>query len=142
MTKKKVATPPAKKAVKPTGKTVDEYLEELPHPYNALALFNYRKNPCCSRATEPYSLEGAVGYAFQWDESVEGSEFWEEVYNAIEKNLPYPKLDFSKKRLVGIVPDYTVTLSKEKGLEIGCQTITLEKFRELEREVNNFFGEG
>ncbi len=66
------------------AKTIKEWLEELPEPYRTQALLNIenrsRKNLIMS------SLKNALNFAFDWDNSKEGFDYWAKLFLKIKRN--------------------------------------------------------
>lgn len=66
-------------------KTVKQYLEELPEPYNEMALENVKKQGYERDLKTKYPYP--IACAFIWDKTPEGHRFWE----AINDNWQYIK---------------------------------------------------
>ena len=66
--------------------TIIEYLNILPEPYKTQALENY--NTSFDRfneyGSEGYSLFEAINWAFQWDKSPEGHDYWDDTQKKAE----------------------------------------------------------
>ncbi len=71
----------------PETKPVREWLEELPEPYRAAAIRNYGPNADPEFAD---SIADAVDYAFWWDDSPEGSNFWAGVFESLRAGISLP----------------------------------------------------
>ena len=64
------------------NKTVKEWLETLPDPYNALAVENALGDVLGrTYRTTTDSLSSALSQAFVWDFTLEGRDFWAAVYD-------------------------------------------------------------
>ena len=59
-------------------KTVREWLNELPEPIRTRAVKNYDESFCEDKYA--VSVNSAVNCAFNWDKSIEGNQYWANVY--------------------------------------------------------------
>lgn len=62
-------------------KTIEEWLNELPEPERALALFNL--NPK-KQQIKTDDLSIALDHAFDWDGTPEGYHYWDEIYERVK----------------------------------------------------------
>ena len=63
------------------GKTIKEWLSELPSPIREKALFNFEKEGLWNDDdTKVESLSAAIISGFTWNESEEPSDYWGSVY--------------------------------------------------------------
>ena len=66
---------------------VDEYLDQLQEPYKSKAKYNrniyFELNPNMKQKIKDYecsSLPGALSLAFPWNKSIEGWDYWYNLY--------------------------------------------------------------
>lgn len=67
-------------------KTIREWLEELPEPYRSQALENfdnYWTKEEQDDLSKRISLSFAVLSAFAWDESKQGGDYWNKLYDTL-----------------------------------------------------------
>lgn len=60
------------------SKKISEWLKELPMPYKELALNNYTNGKM--RNVLANSMSSALSFAFDWRQSPEGHEYWNDVF--------------------------------------------------------------
>lgn len=71
------------------GKTIKQWLEELPQGYRERALKNFKGRS----STRIYpTMDSALFAAFVWEGTEEKHEFWKAVCNHYFKGMPLPKL--------------------------------------------------
>lgn len=69
------------KEMKTEEKTVREWLNTLKEPYKSKALNNCNKSIINSKVT---NLVKALYYAFDWQDSNEGFEYWKDLTSSLE----------------------------------------------------------
>lgn len=75
------------------GKTIPEWLNELPDGYRERALVNHMEYFKDTKATQKYdSMDSALTDAFVWSNTAEGNKFWESVYDHYDEGTPLPPL--------------------------------------------------
>lgn len=60
-------------------KTIREWFEELPGPQRTEAIENTK----CELDNIAYSLSGAIGMSFRWDQTPQGHTYWMNIYDEI-----------------------------------------------------------
>lgn len=94
-------------------KTFEEWLELLPDGYRERAIANIDEN---RRYNEDFSksIKVALLYSFNWDDSKEGREFWQKVYDSIDHD------DTINYLLLPPLPDKKEYWSKPSDLPSVC----------------------
>ena len=66
-------------------KTIKQWLEELPEPYRTQALENYQD--FFYQDEEPINyISDAINWAFRWESSKEGYDYWFNFWEKLSKN--------------------------------------------------------
>lgn len=118
--------------VEPTGKTIREWLNELPDGYREQALENHEKYYKEDDAPKVWNIKDALYYGFDWYETIQGGEYWLNIYEAYgyaktplpalsqpEPDLPEPtQLDRIEAKLTEIL-----ALLKPKSIDPSLHTI-------------------
>ena len=63
------------------SKKISEWLKELPMPYREMALYNYANGKI--RDVLVNSMSSALSFAFDWRQSPEGHEYWNDVFDRL-----------------------------------------------------------
>lgn len=64
-------------------KKIKEWLKELPEEHREKAIRNCEKDICYTGYTYEDSLADALCEAFIWRSTIEGYEYWKNVYNSL-----------------------------------------------------------
>lgn len=67
-------------------KTIKEWLETLPEPYRTEAIENATNEGSIRFRTKHKSLSEALGSAFTWYFTLQGHDYWVDLYDKLEKN--------------------------------------------------------
>lgn len=102
-------------------KPILEWYEELPEPIRSQAIANY--DPEFYRDSMAESLVKAIGAGFNWEESPEKDDYWEEIYDLAESG------DYDKTTpLEQALSDLTKTLVEvQESIEQVRKAIRNEK---------------
>jgi len=71
--------------------TGEEYFALLPEPYRSRALEAYRSGANASALTYgDYRLPDALNNGFRWSATIEGSRFWDVIYDYLDEGFTLP----------------------------------------------------
>ena len=66
-------------------KTILQWLEGLPNPYNNQAIWNATNHAPNALNEKVDSMSDALLWAFEWDETKEGEDYWSKIQAKYEK---------------------------------------------------------
>lgn len=66
-------------------KTVKKWLQELPEPYRAQALENMDSDEANTKVNSQYQ---ALDKAFVWEETPQGEDYWDSIYDKLYNGIP------------------------------------------------------
>lgn len=138
MTKKPTAKKPAAKKF-----TVIDALELLPSPYKELAIYNANKQKVGGLTVNSKEKNTSILYALEYivpEDTEQGEEFWNGLFNAIECRDKYPEIpDGTKKRVICDILECNVILHKDEGLTYDGDNCSPEEAVKLAKQIIEFF---
>lgn len=70
-------------STKPKELPIETWLKMLPEPYRSQALENLKKHGWDNDDQEEESADDALSLAFDWETSLQGYEYWNELYEKL-----------------------------------------------------------